>query len=103
MTRVHYGVKDELLELVTLNGVGRVRARSLYRKGFISLASLKEASVTNIAGIIGIGDLLAQRIKSQVDPLYMPEKKIKELERASKDGTSEQEPVRQGQTRLFDF
>ncbi len=33
-TRVRYGVKDELLQLITLRGIGRVRARNLYDAGY---------------------------------------------------------------------
>ncbi|NLI73961.1 MAG: DEAD/DEAH box helicase, partial [Euryarchaeota archaeon] len=33
MTRIRYGVRPELLDLVRLRGVGRVRARSLYNHG----------------------------------------------------------------------
>ncbi|MCX6651427.1 MAG: DEAD/DEAH box helicase [Methanomassiliicoccales archaeon] len=100
MTRMKYGVKDELLELVTLKGVGRVRARSLFKKGFVSLTVLKEAQVQDIAKVIGIGELLAQRIKSQVDPLFVPEKKnnAKAMEPEPKEP-----PARPGQTKLFDF
>jgi len=103
MARMKYGVKEELLDLVALKGVGRVRARSLFKKGFTSLESLKEAEVRDIAKIIGIGELLAQRIKSQVDPLYVPERKVKSSGRDSKEDATVEEPMRQGQTRLFDF
>src|SRR5439155_1719193 len=33
-TRVQYGVKEELLELISLKGVGRVRGRALFQRGF---------------------------------------------------------------------
>lgn len=101
MTRMRYGVKEDLLELVELKGVGRVRARSLYKRGFTTLASLKDAPVTDIAKVIGIGDLLAQRIKQQVDPLFVPERRPRR-ETDAKVATPEP-AARQGQTKLFDF
>ena len=33
-TRIRYGVKEELLPLVALEGIGRVKARALYNAGF---------------------------------------------------------------------
>ena len=101
MTRMKYGVREDLLELVSLKGVGRVRARSLFKKGFVSIALLKEAPVNDLAKIIGIGDLLAQRIKSQIDPLFVMDKKAKTAEKAAmKEDTPAKE---RGQTKLFDF
>jgi helicase len=106
MTRMKYGVKSELLELITLKGVGRVRARSLFKKGFTNLASLKEASVNDIAKVIGIGDVLAQRIKKQVDPMFVPDKKVRTVTKSEKEEErpSPKEPAaKQGQTKLMDF
>ncbi len=40
--RIKYGVKEELLELVQLEGVGRVRARKLYSNGIRNLSELIE-------------------------------------------------------------
>ena len=31
--RVKYGVKEELLDLVRIKGIGRIKARRLYNKG----------------------------------------------------------------------
>ncbi len=36
MPRLQYGVKEELLSLVQLRGVGRVRARALFERGYRS-------------------------------------------------------------------
>ena len=64
--RVHYGIMEELLELVTLKGVGRIRARSLYRKGFKKLTDLKFVSVDDLSKVPGIGKSLAQDILKQL-------------------------------------
>jgi len=66
MKRMEHGVKQELLDLVRLRGVGRVRARSLYNKGFTSVDKISQADVRSLAAVIGIGDTLARKIKEQV-------------------------------------
>jgi helicase len=51
--RVKYGIKDELLPLVKLRGVGRVRARLLFAGGYRTLEKLREAPLTAVAQIVG--------------------------------------------------
>nr|MBP7086933.1 hypothetical protein [Methanomassiliicoccales archaeon] len=107
MTRMRYGVREDLLELVELKGVGRARARSLHKKGFTSWERLREADVHAISSVTGIGDTLAERIKKQVDPSFVPSKSAKPRqpkERApqTRDGPKE-EPSKKGQTKLLDF
>ena len=63
--RVKTGSKEELLDLVRLKGVGRVRARALYAKGFTSLVALSLVSVDAISKIPGFGKILAQSIVDQ--------------------------------------
>jgi helicase len=65
--RVRYGVKEELLELVQLRGVGRVRARSLFRAGYRKLADLERASEQELAGVPYIGPETAKNIKRQLE------------------------------------
>ncbi|MEM4662795.1 MAG: DEAD/DEAH box helicase [Candidatus Diapherotrites archaeon] len=62
--RLKSGVKEELLQLVQLRNIGRVRARRLYRSGFRSISDLKKAPVSDIARVIG--DKLAINIKEQL-------------------------------------
>lgn len=64
--RIQYGVKEELLELVGLKGVGRVRARSLFRKGFKRLDELKFISNDDLAKVPQIGKTLAAEIIQQL-------------------------------------
>ncbi|MFN4336441.1 MAG: DEAD/DEAH box helicase [Candidatus Nitrosocaldus sp.] len=68
-SRVRYGVKEELLELVRLEGIGRVRARALYNAGFHDLKSIASASDSKLASIRGIGHTLAQRIRDKASKL----------------------------------
>ncbi len=65
--RVRYGISEELIPLVSLEGIGRVRARTLYGAGFRDLASLKKADVDRLARIPKIGPALAKQIKKQLE------------------------------------
>ncbi len=61
--RVRYGVKEELLELVKIPGIGRTRARRLYQHGFRSFYDLERASINEIAKVPSIGPTIAKNIK----------------------------------------
>ena len=65
MTRLRYGVKSELIELVTLKGVGRVRARSMFNAGIRSTADLMYIDVGKLAALPKIGPALARSLKEQ--------------------------------------
>lgn len=65
--RVEYGCKKELLSLIELKGIGRVRARKLYQHGYNSLESLRKASVEELTSIPTIGSGIADRIKKQLN------------------------------------
>jgi helicase len=65
-TRVQSGIKQELVELVSLEGVGRVRARMLFNSGFRNIGDLKRASLSSLTSIPTIGMSVAKRIKDQV-------------------------------------
>ncbi len=64
--RVKHGVKAELLELVSIKGIGRVRARALFAHGFKSLADIARASEGELAKVPGIGPTLAKGLKEAV-------------------------------------
>ena len=65
-TRITYGIKEELLELVKIKGIGRVRARKLYKNGLKTLDDLATIPVNKLAEIDKIGSTLADNIKSQL-------------------------------------
>ena len=65
ITRVRYGIGKELMELVSLKGVGRARARILYDRGIKGIKELARMDVNDIGSIPGIGHALARRIKEQ--------------------------------------
>jgi helicase len=64
--RVQYGCKKELLNLVSLKGIGRIRARQLYSSGFKTINELKGVPVKRLAQIKTIGDGVAKSIKKQI-------------------------------------
>lgn len=65
--RVKYGIRPELTQLTKLEGIGRVRARSLYNAGYTSVEKLHEAPVEKLAGIPKIGNAVAVQIKRQLE------------------------------------
>lgn len=64
--RLEHGVKVELLPLIRLKGVGRVRARTLWRAGLKRPADLSGVPVRRIAELPGFGPALAQSLLVQV-------------------------------------
>ncbi len=64
--RIRHGVREELLQLVRLRGIGRVRARALYQAGFTSIEKLREASPEELMRIPGIGPSIVKMIKEQL-------------------------------------
>ncbi len=64
--RIAYGIKPELLELVRLKGVGRIRARALYSRGLRTLEDLRITSYDRLRQLPGIGDNVAASIKRQL-------------------------------------
>ena len=83
--RVSKGVKSELVKLVGLEGVGRVRARMLYNAGLKTIDDIKERSLTELTSIPSIGQSLAKRIKEQAGGLIKAEEweKAKSVKSAS--------------------
>jgi helicase len=66
MERVEKGVKKELLPIVKLEGVGRVRGRILYNAGYKTIEDIKYAPIENLMNLPLIGPKLAKKIKEQV-------------------------------------
>jgi helicase len=86
-SRIRYGIKTELLELVKLRGIGRVRARALYDRGYRTIEDLRTTSYDRLKQIPTIGEAVARSIKDQ---LGQAEKGIPE-------------EVEEGQTSLRDY
>jgi len=85
MERTEKGVNAELLPLVRLEGIGRVRARILYNSGLKTIKDLKVAPLEKLVSLPLIGPKLAKKIKEQVGGFVKSEewkklKKAKTLE-----------------------
>ncbi len=89
LPRVRYGIKEELLELIQLRGVGRVRARVLHDRGLRTLDDLRGADPDHLARLPTFGPALAQSI-------------MKQLGREA-EGPREVEARRAGQQALYDY
>ncbi len=62
--RVKYGAKEELLPLLKLKGIGRIRARKLFLHGLRDLGDIKKADLATVNQLLG--KALADDIKRQV-------------------------------------
>lgn len=68
--RIHYGAGPDLLALLNLKGIGRVRARKLYQAGITGIEKLRGADQDEIARILG--PKVAEKVVAQL--------KIEEME-----------------------
>jgi helicase len=66
LMRVEYGCKKELLNLVTLKGIGRIRARAIFNEGFKTVNDLRGIPLKRLAKIKTIGEGIAKSIKDQI-------------------------------------
>jgi helicase len=64
--RVSKGIRKELLPIVKLEGVGRVRGRIIYNAGFKTVDDIKHASLEDLTNLPLVGPRLAKKIKEQV-------------------------------------
>ena len=65
-TRIRYGVKEELSDLVSLRGVGRSRARVLFNAGYRTKDDIASAEESVLAAMPKVGPALARSMKDQV-------------------------------------
>jgi helicase len=61
--RLKYGVKEELLSLLRLDGIGRVRARLLFRNGIRDLGGVRNAGRGVLERLLG--QKIAMSIRKQ--------------------------------------
>lgn len=62
--RLKYGVKEELLPLLKLENIGRVRARNLFRNRLKTIIEIRKAPVTQLSKILG--PKVAVKVKEQL-------------------------------------
>ena len=69
--RIHYGAGKDLLALLNLKGIGRVRARKLYLSGITSLELLRTTDPEKISQLLGpkiAKNVIAQLKKEEIRP-----------------------------------
>lgn len=67
-------MEDNAIEqLTTLDGVGKAKAKILSEAGYKTISSIKKANLDEIAGIEGIGEKLAKKIKKSADEAVVEE------------------------------
>lgn len=62
--RIRYGVKEELIPLVGIKGIGRVRARKLFNADIKKPVDIKRASLRRLKPLVG--EKIAERIKAEI-------------------------------------
>jgi helicase len=87
--RVKKGVKAELLPLVRLEGIGRVRARILHDSGLKTIKDIKRAPLEKLTNLPLIGPKVAKKLKEQVGGFV----KSKEWEKLKKKKSLEQQAL----------
>jgi helicase len=87
--RINYGAKEELLPLLRLKGIGKIRARLLFSNKIKDLGDVKKADLAILSQLIG--KALAVDVKSQLG------------ENVSEEDVKVKENKRKGQINLGDF
>lgn len=72
--RIKYGVKEELLALLKLKNIGRVRARKMFDAGLKTLKDVKEINISRLGKLIG--EKTAGNVKKQLGVIEKNEKLI---------------------------
>jgi helicase len=65
--RVKYGIREELLPLIRLKGVGRVRSRLLFTNNIRKLSDLRKIPVESLGKIVG--PRIAKDLKNQLNEM----------------------------------
>jgi helicase len=62
--RLEYGAKEEILPLLRLKGIGKIRARKLYHNNIRSIDAVKQVEMSTLRALLG--EAMAVSIKEQV-------------------------------------
>lgn len=77
--RLRYGVKEELLPLLKLEGIGRVRARKLFNNKIKDIGDVKAADLMKLVQIVGKNTAISikKQVGHDVGKIVVPENKRK--------------------------
>lgn len=67
--RIENGVREELIPLIKIRGIGRVRARILYNHGIRSLDDLRKTDPKRLLSLRGFGETIVRQIYEQLNKL----------------------------------
>lgn len=95
-SRLKYGVRSDILELVNLRGIGRIRGRMLHNQGLRNYSDLYHIPIDELARIPTIGRTIAESIKKQLGFDVQPSP-------SPVDESSDEEDFESIQTLLEDF
>ncbi|MFA7024127.1 MAG: helix-hairpin-helix domain-containing protein, partial [Methanocorpusculum sp.] len=95
--RVNHGVKEELLPLISLKGIGRVRARRLFDRGITNPEGLMAAEEHEVVSILGA--TIAKNVLEQAGRRSAKKSRPDREEEEREDVPTEKKP----QATLFDF
>jgi helicase len=90
--RVSHGIKQSLIPLVKLRGIGRMRARKLYNNGYTTIKSIAVAPVEKLAVVPLIGKNLASSIHEQALNPNSKTKSKSKIKRTSKEEIIKKKP-----------
>ncbi len=76
--RLEKGVKEELVPLVRLKNIGRIRARRLFKNGIRDIGDIKKTDITKLTQLLG--NKVASNLKKQVG------QEIKEVKKGKRKG-----------------
>jgi helicase len=99
--RVINGIRSDLVDLVQIPGIGRVRARSLFNKGYKTQEILKQTDPIEIINIPGFGTELVRSIYSHLMGDKFVEEKLGKI--IKKKDNERNENFVQPQRQLEDF
>jgi len=79
--RLKYGVKEEILELVQLKNIGKIRARRLYVSGITSINHIKKdpEKFISVVGKFGVDALKELKINIDLKKEKLPEEKKEKI------------------------
>ena len=65
--RIENGIKSELVPIVKLKSIGRVRSRNLFKNGYTTLEKINQTSISDLSQVPTIGLSIAENIKNQLN------------------------------------
>ncbi|MBD3203227.1 hypothetical protein GF327_02965 [Candidatus Woesearchaeota archaeon] len=77
--RLNHGIREELIPLVRVKGIGRVRARKLFRNGIRNIGDIKDADIVKMTQLIGrkTSINIKKQVGIEIDKKKVPKRKRK--------------------------